>query len=104
MKNKIKFILIIVIVLLLLAGIWAYFYIQKENRKREEIKRQQEIAERISIRKSHYDENVITTRETTLYNYENGEYIEYGKINNNVKIKLESIDLQFEILFAIKNY
>lgn len=54
--------------------------------------------------KYHYNEYVKTNKETDLYKKENEEYVKSGKINKNIKISLDDIDITFDTqYFYIKD-
>lgn len=85
MKNK-KGVIIVVILLLvsIIIGVSIILYIN--HKKEEELKKEQERLNYIEKIKNNYNEYVITTKETKLYNSKKQEI---GKINNGVKIELK---------------
>ena len=91
MKKKV--ILIILILILICGSILGCLYISDQNRKKEEQRKKQEIEDKINDIKSHYSENVITNKEASLYTKEDDKYIENGKINENIKIKLTPAEI-----------
>lgn len=84
---------IIIIIILLLLSFIGYKMITNNNLNNEK--------ESINTIKKHYGENVITTKETDLYN-KDGEKI--GKINKSVEISLNATDITKETkYFKIKD-
>ena len=84
MKKRIIFISVLIIFLL---GIATVFYIKYTN-EQEKLREEKRIEELIVDIKSHYNKYVITTEETVAYKKDNEEYIEYGKINKDIKLTL----------------
>lgn len=78
-NKKILIILIISILLIIILGIIAYTFFLKNNQKERENK--------ISTIQKHYNEYVITIKETTLYN-EKEEIV--GKLGSNIELVLEN--------------
>ena len=62
-------------------------YIKMEEKKNAE-KKKKEDAKIVKVIKTYYNDYVITTEESKLYKKENNKYVEYGKINKDVKLKL----------------
>ncbi|MDD2435445.1 MAG: polysaccharide deacetylase family protein [Bacilli bacterium] len=92
-KNKL---MIITIIILIFAGIATYFYIDYKT----EQKQQQAIAEQKKKEKklldtieSHYNEYVKANKEATLYEFLDNKYLEIGKINKDVEMKLIKEDI-----------
>ena len=83
MKKKLIIILIIV-VLLTISSIFGIKYITNQKRLQEE----KRIETLINSIKGHYNQYVITNKETELYKKENEKYFEFGKINEDVKLTL----------------
>lgn len=81
-KNNKKVIIIISVILIVIVGSLSYIFISYSNKKK--------IENKISEIKSHYNEYVITSKETTLYN-EKEEAV--GKIGNNVELTLEEYSI-----------
>lgn len=77
-KNKKILVILISIISIILLGIIAYILISNNNSKK--------IVNKINEIKTHYNEYVITTKETTLYN-EKEEIV--GKLGNNIELILE---------------
>lgn len=101
MKNKIIIISLIIVILLIVGSIVFINY----NEKQQELKEEQRINTLIKDIKSHYSENVVTTKETKLYKKENDEYVEFGKINENVKISLNDTKIDKDTkYFHIKDF
>lgn len=89
----------ILIIGVITTGITISFVKYNENKKeQEELQRQNKILEDI---KSHYNEFVITNKETKLYKKEKNKYIESGKINKNIYLTLK---LEEEISLDIKYF
>ena len=65
----------------------------KTNEKIKLDKKNKNDSKLVSNIKSHYNDYVITTKETKLYKKEKDEYKEYGTISKNVKLKLEKEDI-----------
>lgn len=99
-KNKIIYILIISILIIVIMVLTLTFYkINKHNQKelrKEKIK--QEIYK-------HYNEYVITNKETDIYTLQNSKYIKSGKIGEKQEITLESkVITHNDKYFKIKNF
>lgn len=77
-KNKKTLVIIISIILIIVLGVLAYVFITNINIKQKENK--------INEIKKHYNEFVLTTKETNLYNEEE-EIV--GRLGNNVELTLE---------------
>ena len=82
-----KKILILVGCLLIISLVVILGYNKIVEKKNIE-KKEKEAQELVKIIKTHYNDDVITTKETKLYKKENGKFKEYGKINKDVKLKL----------------
>ena len=81
-----KRILIVVGCLIIITFVILGFIKLEENKKNE--KKKLEEKRLVNLIEKHYGDYVITTNETKLYKKDNNKYIEYGKINKNVKLKL----------------
>ena len=102
MKKKIIIISLIIVILLLIVGSIVFI---NYNKKQQELKEEQRINTLVKDIKSHYSEYVVTTKETKLYKKEQDKYIEFGKINENVKISLNEIKIDKDTkYFHIKDF
>ena len=99
-KNKKNFkIIIVIILMLLLIGLLIFGYKIHYNKKtkEQEQQKQTEIG-------SHYNEFVITNKETFIYKLENNQYVTSGKIGKNQELTLEEKEITFkDEYFKIKN-
>ena len=88
MKKKI--IIPIVIIVVLILSVITIFIVKNINE--EKIKEEQETL--VKTINSHYNEFVVTTKETKLYKKENNKYIESGKVSEGINLTLikEEID------------
>lgn len=99
MKKK-GIIILLIFLLILVIGFSAYFVIAHNNK--EKLKNEQELL--VSDINSHYNDFVMTNKETSLYKKENNNYIEYGKINKGVNIFLSEINIDYNTkYFHIKD-
>ena len=97
-----KILIIILIILLLLFSAFSLLYINEKKNEKQKLK---QIETEINNIKTHFSENVITNSEAILYQKQDTDYIEYGKINSNVKISLENQDVdQNTKYFHIKDF
>lgn len=99
MKNK-KIIIILSTVLILIAITSTILITNKVNKDNIE-KENRLLLEEI---KSHYNKYVKTNKETKLYKKENDKYIEYGKINKEINLTLDKINIDLDTkYFYIKD-
>lgn len=77
----------IFLLLLILALVFFLMIYNKKNNLNDE----GAIDSNIDNIKSHYNDYVVTNKETTLFKQENDQYIEYGKINKDVPLSLEYV-------------
>lgn len=82
MRKYLKTILIIITFFMIF--ILIYYYNIKHNDR---------IIEEINIKKKHYNESVITTKETKLYIKNENEYNEFGNINEGIILTLSPITI-----------
>jgi len=98
MKKKSIFIICSILFVLLL--VTSIILITNYNKKQLEEERK----ELVQTIKSHYNTYVKTNKETDLYKKDNDKYIKSGKINKDVNILLNNIDITFETeYFYIKD-
>ena len=86
MKNKILIGILAVIIITLCLGL--LINNKKETETKTKVDNSNKIVENV---KKHYDNYVITNKETILYQKDNSQYIDYGKVNKNVSLELEDI-------------
>ena len=86
MKKKI--ILTLVIVIITISGVVLLINNKKETEAETKIDNNKKTVENI---KKHYASYVITNKEAILYQKDNNEYIEYGKVNKDVSLELENV-------------
>ena len=82
-----KKVLLIVGFVLIFMPFIIFGYSKIEEKKNIE-KKKKEDQELVKVIGTYYNDYVITIKETKLYKNENGKYIEYGKVNKDVKLKL----------------
>lgn len=94
--------IIILLVFLLASVISISIYLVIDSNNKKELKEKQELLfKEIS---NHYNEFVVTNKETNLYKKENDKYIEAGKINKDIFITLEKIDIDYSTeYFLVKD-
>ena len=92
-RNKGKKIIIIIICIICLILLISVLFIYKNNKEEKKLKQQEELKQEI---KSHYNEYVITDKESNLYIIENGKYIKSGKINKDEELTLENKDISYK--------
>ena len=88
MKKKI--LLIIFSIILILSVTFAVIIAVKNNREQKLLEERQTLEKEIN---SHYNEYVITSKDTKLYKKENNKYVESGRVSKNVKLTLEGTGL-----------
>lgn len=81
MKKKLIWIFLLLLILVLV-----FFLMFYNNRK--DSNDEGAIDSNIDNIKSHYNDYVVTNKETVLFKQENEQYIEYGKINKGVPLNL----------------
>ncbi len=91
MKNNLLISLTVILFVLLI--IFLSLNIKKEKETNKATSKENTIIEDI---KKHYNEYVTTNKETILYKKENDEYIEAGKINKNVNLKLSNVEINVD--------
>lgn len=100
MKKKAIIISLILVILVISGSILIINY-----NKQQQLKEKKKIETLIKEIQSHYNEYVITTKETKLYKKEDEKYIEYGKINQDVNISLNTIEIDKDTkYFHIKEF
>jgi len=104
MKKKKYFILVISLVLLFLVSLIACLYYKEETERKLMEERHRIEEEKLEMLNSNYNVFVKTTKETNLYKKNNDYYEVVGKINANVELSLEDIELDSSIdYFKIMN-
>lgn len=96
MKKKGLIISIIILVLFILLG----FVLINNYITNKKIKEEKELVQNIE---SHYNEYVITNKETKLYKKENDKYIENGKINKSIKLNLADLKISTDTKYFYIN-
>lgn len=98
MKKKSIFIICSILVVLL--SVTSIILVTNYNKRKLEEERK----ELVQTIESHYNTYVKTNKETNLYKKSNNEYIEYGKINKDISLLLNNIDITFDTeYFHIKD-
>jgi len=87
MKNKIG--IAVIILLLVICLVFVFFKYDNYKKEKKNLEEKTNILNNI---RSHYNEYVITNKETKLYKKENKKYTENGKINKGIKVTIEKID------------
>lgn len=82
---KKKFVFLLILIILLGITLFIFNYNKKQNEKKR-IVAEKNLLEDID---SHYNKFVKTSKETILYKYESGKYIEFGKINKDINLIIE---------------
>lgn len=95
MKKKI--IIPIVILIILIISVTTIFVVKNNNEKK--IKEEQETL--VQTINSHYNEYVITTKETKLYKKENDKYIESGKVSEGVNLTLIKEEITYNTKYFL---
>ena len=98
-KKRLKlYAILLIIIVLLILGLIIYKIMSNNNKIKLKIKEQ----ETIETIKNHYQETVITNKETDLYDSEENKI---GKINESVIISLEDINIDINTkYFKIKDF
>lgn len=98
-KKRIKpYAILLIIIVLLILGLIIYKVLSNNNKIKLKIKEQ----ETIEMIKNHYQETVITNKETDLYDSEENKI---GKINESVIISLEDTNIDINTkYFKIKDF
>lgn len=98
---KKKFIFTIVIVIM---AVISFILIINHNNKIKIKQQEKSLQDSLNNIASHYNEKVITIRETKLYKLDNDKYIESGEINKDIYLVLESINIKEDTkYFLIKD-
>lgn len=97
-KKRLKlFVIVLIIIILSISGLIIY-QVLSNNNKLASKEKEREI---ITLINSHYQENVITNKETDLYDSKENRI---GRINKSVIVSLEDIDIDVNTkYFKIKN-
>ena len=99
MKKKFIFTIVIVIMVVI-----SFILIINHNNKIKIKQQEKSLQDSLNNIASHYNEKVITIRETKLYKLDNDKYIESGEINKDIYLVLESINIKEDTkYFLIKD-
>lgn len=88
-KKIIAILLTIIILILAISSFIIMNYIKEKQLKENQDKLQLEIS-------NHYNEYVVTTKETNLYKLENGNYKESGALGENQELSLNDMEITYE--------
>ncbi len=102
-----KSFLLLILLLVILDLFLAHTIVKRINSKKiEEIKIQKNLLKENKIKDitNHYNKYVKTIKEANLYEYKNNKYIKIGRINKNIELELENINInEKKEYFKIKN-
>lgn len=96
MKKKGLILNIIILILVILLG----FILINNYIINKKIKEDKKLVENI---KSHYNNYVITNKDTNLYKLENDQYIENGKISESIKLTLKDLKISIDTKYFYIN-
>lgn len=103
-KKRYKKIIAIITLLVLLISLFIILNnINKKQQKEEELKRQEELyIEKLKNIRDHYNQYMITNKETFLYN---DKYEKVGEISKNIYLVLDELNDHYkEGYYKLKNY
>ena len=90
MKKKI--IILVTILVLIIALVSSFLIVKNINEKKQ---KELELKQ-LEVVKSHYNDYVVTTKQTDLYKLENDKYVKYGKINKDINLKLKETKIKHD--------
>lgn len=96
MNKKIRIVIIIFLVMVLIFLVGSLLY--KDNLEQKE---ENKIRNTITEIKKHYNNKVITDKETKLYILNNNNYEEVGMVSDNVVLSLKDININTETKYFI---
>lgn len=96
MKN-----IFIIFIVILIVGLIDFVVIYNivENKKTNPIVEEKQEFDLEADMKKYYNKYVITTKETSLYTYENNQYIKIGSINKDIELELSEPDYLNEYFY-----
>lgn len=95
--NKKVLIIFLIIIIIIGVTVTSIFIINSNNQKKLEEERKLLLKDI----NSHYNEYVITTKDTNLYKKDNNKYVEVGNISKDIKLTLNNTDINIDTKYFL---